>query len=48
MNRIVFLRILSCVFLSTALSCSEFPAVAHRVGTWPRVDLYWGTLSLEA
>ncbi len=47
MNRIIFVTILSCVFLSTALSCSQFPAVAHRVGTWPRVDLYVGTLSLD-
>ncbi len=53
MNRIVFVTTLSCVFLSTALLAHNFPplqqksVVAHRVGTWPRVDLRMGTLSLD-
>src|SRR5712692_4909979 len=53
MNRIVFVTILSCVFLSTALPAQNSPplqqksVVAHRVGTWPYVDLRVGTLSLD-
>src|SRR5713226_2586133 len=53
MNRIVFVTILSCVFLSTPLLAQNSPSlqqksiVAHRVGTWPYVDLLVGTLSLN-
>ncbi len=53
MNRIVFVAMLSCVFLSTALLAKNSPplqqksVVAHRVGTWPYVDLFVGTLSLD-
>ena len=53
MNRIVFVTILSCEFLSTALLAQNSPplqqksVVAHRVGTWPYVDLLVGTLSLN-
>ena len=53
MNRIVFVTILLCVFLSSGLLAQNSPpleqksVVAHRVGTWPGVDLFVGTLSLD-
>ena len=53
MKRIVFVTILACVFFSTALVAQNSPpsqqksVIAHRVGTWPYVDLSVGTLSLN-
>ncbi|HEV2491318.1 MAG TPA: hypothetical protein VGT03_16055 [Candidatus Acidoferrales bacterium] len=52
MKRILFVAFFLCAFLSSALLAQNSPnleqnsVVAHRVGTWPYVDLFVGTLSL--